>query len=80
MLDTFFYLGDEDQDNIRCDRESSSGLNAYFSPSWSAKNSGSGVHISITSDKNLLASTRVAGKTYMASIATWFYTHVCGSD
>lgn len=45
---------------------------------WPAANSGSSSSFDMTGDRNLLASVRATGKTYMAPISPWFYTHVWG--
>ena len=45
---------------------------------WPAGDSGPGTHFDTTGDKNLLASAKATGKTYMAPLAPWFYTHVWG--
>lgn len=46
---------------------------------WPAGNSGPGAPFSTAGDRNLLASARATGKTYMAPLAPWFYTRVWGS-
>lgn len=45
---------------------------------WTAANSGPDGSFDNSGDKNLLASARATGKTYMAPIAPWFYTKVWG--
>jgi glucan endo-1,3-alpha-glucosidase len=45
---------------------------------WPAGNSGPGAHFDTTGDRNLLASAKATGKTYMAPLAPWFYTRVWG--
>mgnify|MGYP002384306871 CR=1 FL=1 len=46
---------------------------------WPAGGSGPGAHFDTTGDHNLLASAQATGKTYMAPLSPWFYTHVWGS-
>ncbi len=46
---------------------------------WPAPNSGPNASFDNTGDKNLLASARATGKTFMAPIAPWFYTNVWGT-
>jgi glucan endo-1,3-alpha-glucosidase len=46
---------------------------------WPAGNSGPGAKFDTTGDRNLIASAKATGKTYMAPLAPWFYTRVWGS-
>ncbi|CAF3398298.1 unnamed protein product [Rotaria socialis] len=46
---------------------------------WPAGNSGPGSHFDTSGDRNLIASAKATGKTYMAPLAPWFYTYVWGS-
>lgn len=46
---------------------------------WPAPNSGPLATFDDTGDRNLLASARATGKTYMAPVSPWFYTNVWGS-
>ncbi|CAF0948894.1 unnamed protein product [Rotaria sp. Silwood1] len=46
---------------------------------WPAGNSGPGTRFDTAGDRNLLASAKATGKTYMAPLAPWFYTYVWGT-
>ncbi|KAJ6648077.1 Glucan endo-1,3-alpha-glucosidase agn1 [Pseudolycoriella hygida] len=47
---------------------------------WPAPNSSPGFPFDNSGDKNLLASAKSTGKTYMAPVAPWFYTNVWGPE